>query len=934
MGEPGQRILLQLRYRSGSDRSDLMLAEAGTTRRSDRESSHNPHMYSSFQRRRLLLTLLVVLGGMLLAGISAGSLVKRRALRDESTTVRRQLDLYAQALQQRIDRYRTLPQILALDPELRNAVSRPLSATDIKRLNLKLERANAVTQSSTLTLIDRHGIAIAASNWREPRSNVGWNYSFRPYVQQALTQGSGHFYGIGLTTGEPGYFLSQAIIDDEGTARGIVVIKIALAALEREWLQTPDVVLASDAHGVVFLASRGQWRYRLLAKLSPRERRDLNAARQYSNEALVPLRYHVIERTGDGGQLVQMGSPPLPGRQLWQTLELPESHWRLHLLHDTQTSATAGRSAALTAAGLWLALSLLVLYVQQRQRLATLRQRSRQELEAVLKQHARELRTAQDGIVQAAQRADTGLSRSLEHLPQGVVIIDAELNLVAWNSRYLELFRFPPELIQVGRPIEALFRYNARRGLLGPGPIEEAIQRRLNHLRSGKPHMRESEKDDGTVLEIRGNPLPDGGFVTSYADITSYKNAARELRSLADALEHRIEQRTRDLEAAKREAEAANRYKTRFVASAVHDLLQPLNAARMFVSALRGHLRDDGGRQVAGHIDNALSAQDAILNSLLDISRIESGQLQTRIHDFALQPLLDALLSEFGIIASSHGLALEGVPTTAVVRSDETLLRRILLNFLSNAIRYTPHGRLLLGCRREAGQLRIEVHDQGPGIPESLQREIFEEFRRLDDARSDDRGAGLGLAIVERIGRLLGHRIGLRSRLGRGSVFSVSVPLGDADNVQHADTGTPTLIDADGDCLLQGCRIWCIDDDPRVCEATRALLVRWGCTVGMAGGPQEALARAVSGNAPQLLLLDVRMGAYEGPQVAAVLSERWGQLPQVILITAERDEILRAMATEQGWGFLSKPVRPAALRALISQMLLRHPYDAIAPCSG
>ncbi|MEE7547527.1 PAS domain-containing protein, partial [Xanthomonas sp. Kuri4-1] len=403
------------------------------------------------------------------------------------------------------------------------------------------------------------------------------------------------------------------------------------------------------------------------------------------------------------------------------------------------------------AAATWLTLALLTLFIQQRRRLSALRQRSRRELETLLQQHAQELRTAQDGVVEAAQQANTGLSRSLEHLPQGVVIIDADLHLVAWNSRYVDLFRFPPELVQVGRPIEDLFRHNARRGLLGPGPIEAAIERRLNHLRSGKPHMRESEKDDGTVLEIRGNPLPDGGFVTSYADITSYKNAARELRSLADALEHRVDERTRDLAAAKREAENANRYKTRFVASAVHDLLQPLNAARMFLSVLRGQLHEREGQQLVDNIEGALTAQDAILNSLLDISRLESGTLKTQVRDFALGPLLEALAREFGILADGRALQLDRVATGAVVLSDENLLRRILQNFLSNAIRYTPRGRVLLGCRRQGGWLRIEVHDQGPGIPESLQQEIFEEFRRLDDGVVNDRGAGLGLAIVERI---------------------------------------------------------------------------------------------------------------------------------------------------------------------------------------
>lgn len=189
-------------------------------------------MYAS-QRRRLLLTLFIVLGGMVVAMVAAGHFVEQSALHDESATVRRQLRLYAQALQQRVDRYRTLPQILALDPELRAAVSGPLSPAQVDALNRKLERANNVTQSSTLTLISHDGVALAASNWRAPRSNVGVDYAFRPYYQQALATGSGSFYGIGMTTSEPGYFLSQAIVDGAGQVQGVVVIKIALAALER-----------------------------------------------------------------------------------------------------------------------------------------------------------------------------------------------------------------------------------------------------------------------------------------------------------------------------------------------------------------------------------------------------------------------------------------------------------------------------------------------------------------------------------------------------------------------------------------------------------------------------------------------------------------------------------------------------------------------------
>jgi histidine kinase len=883
------------------------------------------------QRLRQLRTLLILLGGMAASMFLAGQWAWRHSLHEESDSVQRQLALYGQTLAQRIDRYRTLPEVLALDAQLQNALAHPLSAREVEQLNRKLEQANGASQSSTLTLLNRDGLAVAASNWRTATSNVGVDYSFRPYVQQALAQGRGSFYGIGVTTGEPGYFLSLAIRGADGQVLGLVAIKIALQELEREWLQTPDIVLASDAHGVVFLASQDAWRYRLLEPLSDEERRELNATRQYSDQPLRPLEVRVDDRMDNGGRLVRLLSPdlpPLPGRMLWQTQPLPGTPWQLHLVHETQSSLADSRWAAAAGGGGWLALALLVMFVRQRQRLARLRQRSRQELETVLQQHAQELRTAQDGIVQAAQQAaeqtDKGLSRSLEHLPQGVVIIDADLNLVAWNSRYVELFRFPSDLMRVGQPIADLLRHNARRGLLGPGPVEDAIERRLAHLRSGTPHLHESAKGDGTVLEIRGNPLPEGGFVTSYADITSYKNAARELRSLADALEQRIADRTRDLDAARQEAERANRYKTRFVAAAVHDLLQPLNAARMFTSLLRSHVRGDAERHAVDSIDGALASQDAILSSLLDIARMESGQLDVRVRDVALGPLLQVLGHNFGVLAESRGLSLRCVPTTAVVRTDENLLRRILQNFVSNAIRYSRHGRIVVGCRRDGdGHVRIEVHDQGPGIPEALQREIFEEFRRLDEGQDGDRGAGLGLAIVDRLGRLLGHPIGLRSHLGRGSVFSVRVPLGDPAAVQPASPPDAASSPTD-DAPLHGSSAWVIDDDGPTCAATRALLERWGCQVPLAAGAPEALAQAQPGRAPQLVLLDVHLGAgHHGPDVFAQLCQRWGQTPAVILVTAERDATLRRQAAERGWGFLAKPVRPPALRALVSQTLLR-----------
>lgn len=872
--------------------------------------------------RRLSVTLALAVGGLVLAALAGWHLGERRALELQAAHASRQLELHVQALAQRIERYRALPRLLALDPGLRAGVEGPVDDATRLALNRRLETINRSAGAGTLTLIDRDGVAVAASNWRDADSNVGEDFGFRPYVQQALRAGSGRFYGIGVVTRVPGYFLSDAIRGADGRTVGLVSMKVSLTPVERSWPATGDVVLVSDAHGVAFLASRPQWRYRVLAPLDATARAELAATRQYHDQPLRPYHGQPLDRAGTADPRMRIETPSMPGTWLWKNAPVADTGWRLHLLQDAAPIAAGARRGALAAGIGWIAFVLLALVVQQRLRLSALRRRSRAELETLVRHHAEELRSARDGLVAAAQEADTGLSRRLAHLPQGVVIIDADLRIVAWNARYIELFRFPPDLVQVGTPIEAVFRYNASRGLLGPGPVEEAIERRLDHLRSGKPHMRESEKSDGTVLEIRGNPLPDGGFVTSYADITSYKTTARELRTLADALERRIAERTADLEQARAQAEAANRYKGRFVAAAVHDLLQPLNAARMFTTGLRVRLHDGDTRRLADHIDGALSAQDGILASLLDLSRLETGTLRTDVRDVPLGPLLESLARETGVLAQARGLRFDHVSTRVWVRSDATLLRRLVQNFLSNAVRYTARGRIGLGVRRDGNCVWIEVHDTGPGIPPNRQREIFEEFRRLDDGGPGDRGAGLGLTIVERIARLLGHRIDLRSHPGTGSVFRVSVPI--ASPQAPVVSSAPPASIADDDAPLRGCRVWVVDDDPQACAATRLLLERWQCDVLFTGGPHAALAAAAHGAAPDLVMLGVLpMGEPPGQSLLDTLCDRWGAVPLVIVVTGEPEPALRTQALDAGYGFLRKPLRPPALRALMMQMRLR-----------
>jgi signal transduction histidine kinase/CheY-like chemotaxis protein len=393
-----------------------------------------------------------------------------------------------------------------------------------------------------------------------------------------------------------------------------------------------------------------------------------------------------------------------------------------------------------------------------------------------------------------------------------------------------------------------------------------------------------------------------------------------------------IARNTRALEAAKAEAEQANRSKTSFVAAAVHDLMQPLNAARMFVDAARARATSTADTEALRGIDSALEAEDEILSTLLDISRLESGTFEVHERDFALEALLETLGREFGIIARARGIELHVAHCGAVVHSDEALLRRILQNYLSNAVRYSRRGRILMGCRRAGRALRIEVWDTGPGIAPEHHRRIFLEFQRLDTgAASSERGAGLGLAIVERIAKRLGHGIGLRSWVGRGSVFFVEVPLvaagprkqsvpgsreprtSRAEAARHRDHAAP----------LVGACVWSVEDDPRVRQSLQSLLSGWGCQLVLTSSGEEAVRLANPQSTPDLLLLDYRLPDGSGPEFVAELVRRWGVEVPVIVVSAERDPAVREGIQARGWAFLPKPVSPAKLRAAATHMLLR-----------
>lgn len=857
---------------------------------------------------------------MLASAITANHVARTKALHQLSTQTADQLQLRALALQRFIDRYKVLPTVLALDPDLRHALEAPREAIDPAALNRKLEQANGLTHVSTLTLIDRHGVAIAASNWHDASSNVGLDYSFRPYFQLAMAHDHGSFYGIGVSTNVAGYFIAEAVHGTRGQRIGVVVVKITLDTFEQEWSDNSDTILLSDTHDVVFLSNRKVWLYRPLQPLTPAASTALHATRQYGDQPLPPARTRTLQRFDNGGRRVRVDEPPTPHDVVWQSLPLPSQGWTVHVLHSSREAVVAGYRAALVTLGVWLPAILLGLFLQQRLRVARLRQRSREELERLVAHYASALRSEQDSLVQAAQQAAAGQLDGLERLPQGVSVVDAQLRMVAWNRRYADLMHFPPGLLQKGRPVEELFRHNAQLGLLGPGDVEEAIQRRLDYLREGGPHMYERERPGGSVLEIRGNPLPDGGFVTSYADISAYKDAARELRTLTATLENRIDAATREQRLATAEARRANRNKTRYVAAAVHDLLQPLNAARLFAGALRGPLHADADRALLARVEHALQALDSQLTSMLDLSRLDGGGFKTQVTAFPLSPTLRELAKQFGIVAQSRELQLDFVDTRAWVRSDAILLRRALQNFLSNAVHYTPRGRVLLGCRRDGEHLRIEIWDTGVGIADDQREAIFQEFHRLDTGLDrDERSAGLGLSIVQRIATLLEHPLSLRSWPGRGSVFAISVPLAAPDRPDAAPD-----VSTGPDSPLTGRHVLCIDDDANTRSAMTALLQRWGCKVDTAADANEAAMLAGSNPPPDIVLLDYQLGPMTGPSLLPDLQQRWGTTPPIIVLTAHGDPAIRADLEATGLSVMLKPASPSRLRALMSRLLAHH----------
>lgn len=517
------------------------------------------------------------------------------------------------------------------------------------------------------------------------------------------------------------------------------------------------------------------------------------------------------------------------------------------------------------------------------------------------------------------------LQGAIENITQGISVVDQSLRLVAWNRRYLELFNYPDGLISVGRPIADIIRYNAERGLCGPGEAEVHVARRLHWMRQGRAHTSERLFPNGRVIELIGNPMPGGGFVMSFTDITAFREAEQALTEANEGLERRVTERTHELSQlnvaltdAKGTAETANQSKTRFLAAVSHDLMQPLNAARLFSAALshQGDELSSEAQKLVHHLDSSLRSAEDLISDLLDISRLENGKINPDPKPFVLNELFDILGAEFKALARDQGLKFRVRGSTMRVDSDIKLLRRILQNFLTNAFRYAK-GPVLLGVRRRKGGLCLEVWDRGPGIPEDKRKVIFEEFKRLDSHQTRaEKGLGLGLAIADGLCRVLGHSLQVRSWPGRGSVFSVTVPLA------QANVAAPAKVAELNGKLLSGAQVLCIDNEDSILIGMNSLLSRWGCQVFTARNREECAALLHDGMRPQLALVDYHLDDGEtGTELMAWLRTRLGEPVPGVVISADGHPETVAQVHAAGLDYLAKPVKPAALRALLSRYL-------------
>ncbi|MGI6850922.1 NahK/ErcS family hybrid sensor histidine kinase/response regulator [Mesorhizobium sp. 1B3] len=523
-----------------------------------------------------------------------------------------------------------------------------------------------------------------------------------------------------------------------------------------------------------------------------------------------------------------------------------------------------------------------------------------------------------DDATEALQHNRDLLQIALDQMEQGITVFDRDFRLTCWNRQYRNLFDLPDEMGQVGVRVSQILRFLAERGDI-PSDFEVTALNRLSDF--GTPWKIEL-KTSGRILEIRSNPMPDGGIVATYADITASVQADLALKRVNETLEQRVRHRTAELTRVNEElaqaqvlAEEANLGKTRFLAAAGHDILQPLNAARLYCSSLVEKTGRSMVSDAVANIESSLDSVETILGAVLDISRLDTGAMKPAEGVFRLDGLLRQIGTDFQPMATEKRLELTIVPSSITVSTDRNLLRRLVQNLVSNAIKYTRSGRIVVGVRRRGKLAEIQVFDTGIGIPADKLNMVFREFTRLDEGAREAQGLGLGLSIVDRIARVLRLEIQIDSGRGKGTRFSVLLPITTEEEPQAAQDVKPAIHPS---ASLDGLSVFCIDNDERILDGMRLLLEGWGCSVRTFTG-SASLERSRPPN-PDIVLADYHLDGENGLDVIAGLRSAYGFSLPAVLVTADRSSEVRNAADAIGVAVINKPVKPAVLRSAITRM--------------
>ena len=510
------------------------------------------------------------------------------------------------------------------------------------------------------------------------------------------------------------------------------------------------------------------------------------------------------------------------------------------------------------------------------------------------------------------------LRGTLDHLNQGVCVFDSQGCLVGWNQLMDKLLHQPLDDTVRGQPFTRLL------GRIGSivrftDTFRQADLERWARVQAGRAPVRfEVTRSDGAILDVFAQEMPDTGFVISFTDVTQERHTSKQLRDLNETLERRVAERTTALGEALEAARLANTSKDRFVAAASHDLLQPLSAAKLFAASLEDHCSDAQGKMLAQKAISALTNAETLIDALMDISKLDLGLADYEHVPIRIDRLLSSLCSELAPMAAEKGIVLRAVPNSLTVISDPTYLRRIMQNLMTNALRYSTGPKVVVGARRRGGRVRIDVIDQGPGISEWDQALIFQEFKQLPGSRASGEGLGLGLAIVERACKLLGHALELKSRPRDGSRFSITVDAGPPGAAPSEDTCSPFSVPAPA---LRGHVVGLVENDADLAHSITAAIELFGSEVIHAPTGEEALALIEElGIDPDGWLLDYQLGdGMDGLTLAAALRQRAPDMP-IQIISASRSASLADACAAAGLTLCRKPITREDLHGFLARL--------------